>query len=43
MGWSTYWIDEQKRPKKINRKTPKKDNVTFMPIVLEEKPEIVNE
>jgi hypothetical protein len=47
MGWSMYWIGDQKRPEKRTEKTkrkapPKKDNVTFMPIPLEEKPEIIN-
>jgi hypothetical protein len=47
MGWSMYWIGDQKRPKKRTKKTkrgtpPKEDNVTFMPIILEEKPEITN-
>ena len=47
MGWSMYWIGDQKRPKKRTDKTkretpPKKDNVTFMPIILEEKPEITS-
>ena len=47
LGWSMYWIGDQKRPKKRTEKTkrekpPKKDNVTFMPIILEEKPEMTN-
>jgi len=48
MGWSMYWIGGQKRPDKGAKKTKlkepsKKDNVTFMPIILEEKPEITND
>ena len=43
MGWYMYWIGDQKRPDKIQRKPLKKDNVTFMPIVREETQEIVNE
>jgi hypothetical protein len=47
MGWSMYWIGDQKRPEKRTEKTkhkvpPKKDNVTLMPIPLEERPEITN-
>ena len=48
MGWSMYWVGSQKRPLKRAKKTKlkepsKKDNVTFMPIILEEKPEITND
>jgi Tfp pilus assembly protein PilO len=48
MGWSMYWIGGQKRPEKRAKKTrlkepSKKDNVTFMPIILEEKPEITSD
>ena len=47
MGWGMYWVGDQKRPEKGTEKTkrktpPKKDNVTFMPIILEEKPEMIN-
>jgi len=47
MGWSMYWIGDQKRPEKRAEKTkhqapPKKDNVTFMPTPLEETLETVN-
>ena len=41
MGWSMYWIGDQKRPDMIQRKPPKKDNVTIMPIVYEETQEII--
>jgi len=43
MGWSAYWIGNQKRPKRVERKIPKDDGVTFLPIILEETPEIMNE
>jgi len=43
IGWCMYWIGDQKRPDKIQRKPLKKDNVTIMPIVYEETQEIVNE
>jgi hypothetical protein len=42
MGWSQYWIGDQKRPKPNNRTAPKKENVTLLPTVLEETPLIVN-
>jgi hypothetical protein len=42
MGWYMYWIGDQKRPDKIQRKPLKKDNVTIMPIVYEETQEIIN-
>ena len=47
MGWSMYWIGSQKRPEKRKEKTnhkapPKRDNVAFMPVILEETPEIAN-
>jgi len=43
IGWSMYWIGDQKRTGKTKRKAPpKKDNVTLMPIILEETPEIAN-
>ena len=42
MGWCLYWIGDQKKPDKIKRKSAKKDNVTFMPIVQEETQEIMN-
>jgi hypothetical protein len=48
MGWSMYWIGDQKRPAKRQRKPLKKekdnvkDNVTIMPIVYEEPQEIAN-
>ena len=42
MGWSMYWIGDQKRQDKIKRKPLKKDNITIMPIVYEETQEIMN-
>ncbi|MGA3112026.1 MAG: hypothetical protein ABSE15_08345 [Candidatus Bathyarchaeia archaeon] len=42
IGWSQYWIGDQKRPQRKNRTTPKKDNVTLLPAVFEEPPLIVN-
>ena len=36
MGWSMYWIGDRKRPKAKNRKAPKEDNVTLLPIIPEE-------
>jgi hypothetical protein len=43
MGWCLCWIGDQKRTDTTQRKTPKKDNVSFLPIVLEEEQEIMNE
>jgi len=43
IGWCMYFIGDQKRPDKIQRKPPKKDNVTIMPIIYEETQEIINE
>jgi len=43
IGWSMYWIGNQKRNGKTQRKPPRKDNVTIMPIIFEEPQEIVNE
>jgi len=31
-----YWIGDRKRPKAKNRKAPKEDNVTLLPIIPEE-------
>jgi len=46
MGWLMYCIGDQKRPIKKPPKPLKKDtiidNVTIMPIVYEETPEIVD-
>ncbi len=36
IGWFMYWMGDQKRSDKIQRKQPKKDYVTIMPIVFEE-------
>ena len=41
-GWSMYWIGDQKRTDTIQRKQPKKDNVTLMPMVFEEPQEVKN-
>ncbi|HKM60677.1 MAG TPA: hypothetical protein VJY36_07380 [Candidatus Bathyarchaeia archaeon] len=41
MGWSQYWIGDQKRPKPKNRTAPKKDNVTLLPAVFEKAPPIL--
>jgi flagellar basal body-associated protein FliL len=43
IGWCMYWIGNQKRTVKTQRKPPEKDNVTVMPIILEETQEIANE
>jgi Tfp pilus assembly protein PilO len=43
IGWFMYWIDNQDERDKTQRKPPKKDNVTLMPIIFEERQEIVNE
>jgi hypothetical protein len=43
MGWSMYWIGNQKRPEKSKPKAPKEDNVTILPAVFEETPQIMNE
>jgi hypothetical protein len=37
LGYGMYWIGSKKKPNVKHEKTPKKDNVTFMPIILEEK------
>jgi len=42
MGWSMYWIGDQKRTKRVNRKAPKKENVTFLPAVHEEAQQMTN-
>ena len=47
-GWCMYVIGDKKRsdkrqPPKPIKKENEKDNVTFMPIIYEETPEIVNE
>jgi hypothetical protein len=42
MGWSQYWIGDQKRPKLKNRTAPKKDNVTLLPAVFKETPPILS-
>jgi len=43
MGWSMYWIGDQKRPKAKTRKAAKDDGVTFLPVVPEEKQTIRNQ
>jgi hypothetical protein len=47
IGWCMYCIGDRKKPEKIQRKPIKKDNlrddVTIMPIIYEEKQEIMNE
>jgi flagellar basal body-associated protein FliL len=43
VGWCMYWVGDQKRTGKTQRKPSKKDNVTIMPIILEETQEIANE
>jgi flagellar basal body-associated protein FliL len=43
IGWCMYWVGDQKRTSKTQRKPSKKDDVTIMPIILEETQEIVNE
>jgi len=43
IGWCMYWAGNQKRTNKTQRKPPKEDNVTIMPIILEETEEIPNE
>ena len=43
IGWCMYWIGNQKRMSKTRRKPPEEDNVTVMPMILEETQEIVNE
>jgi flagellar basal body-associated protein FliL len=42
IGWCMYWTGKQKGTDKTERKPPKEDNVTVMPIILEETQEIVN-
>ena len=43
IGWCMYWIGNQKRMRKKQRKQSEKDNVTIMSIIFEETEEIVNE
>ena len=43
IGWCMYWMGDQKRTGKTQLEPPKKDNVTIMPIILEETQEIVDE
>jgi hypothetical protein len=43
IGWCMYWMGNQKRKERTQRKPPKEDNVTIMPIILEETQEIENE
>jgi Tfp pilus assembly protein PilO len=42
MGWFLYWMGDQKRTDKIQRKPPEKDYVSIKPIVFEEPEEIIN-
>jgi len=42
MGWFLYWMGDQKRTDKIQRKPPEKDHVSIKPIVFEEPEEIIN-
>jgi Tfp pilus assembly protein PilO len=42
MGWFLYWMGDQKRTDKIQRKPPEKDHVSIKPIVFEEPEEIRN-
>jgi hypothetical protein len=41
MGWSMYWIGNQKKPELAKRTAPKKDNVTLLPAVLEETEQMI--
>jgi len=36
LGYGMYWIGRKKKPNIKHQKTPKKDNVTLIPIILEE-------
>ncbi|MGO8807285.1 MAG: hypothetical protein ACLQO7_11915 [Candidatus Bathyarchaeia archaeon] len=36
MGWCMYWAGDKKDQKHLNRREPKKDNVTLLPAVFEE-------
>ena len=40
MGWSLYYLGYQKGSYKISQQPPKKDNVTIIPIVFEERQKI---
>jgi hypothetical protein len=40
LGWFMYASGDRKRLDKIQRKLPKKDSVSFLPIVFEEKQEM---
>jgi len=42
MGWCLSSLGDKKKPIKTKRKPARKDYVTFMPIVYEEKQEIRN-
>jgi flagellar basal body-associated protein FliL len=48
IGWVMYWVGNEKRGDKMQRKSPtqrkqpEQDNVTFMPIIFEEPEEIAN-
>ena len=42
IGWFMYLMGDRKRSDKIQHKTPKKDNVTIMPVVVEEPQETRN-
>jgi len=43
IGWFMYWVGNRKRSDRTQRKPAKKDNVTILPIALEENQEILNE
>ena len=36
MGWSLYWTGDKKNQKHIDRKEPKKGNITLIPAIFEE-------
>lgn len=40
IGWCMYWGGEAESAKSKKRKAPKKDDVTIMPIPIEESPEV---
>jgi len=42
IGWCLCCIGDQKRTDKTQRKNPKKDNVSILPVVFEEEREIMN-
>ena len=42
IGWLMYCVGDDKRKDRIQRKPVKKENVTLMPIIYEETPEIIS-